>query len=105
MSRDDEFARFQEELVRNPEVGVVIPGCGGIRKIRWAESARGKGKRSGLRIVYLPIVAAKRIYLLTLYSKDECDDLSSDDKKAFRSLAEAIQLEVKRRSGHDEKTL
>lgn len=97
MARDDEFSRFQDELMKSPNQGVVIPGSGGLRKVRWSESARGKGKRSGLRIIYLHLEAARRIYLITLYSKDEKDDLSSEDKRIFRTLSEAIQAEVKKR--------
>jgi len=47
---DEEYGALQESLMRNPDVGPVIPGSGGIRKIRWA--AQGRGKRGGYRIIY-----------------------------------------------------
>ena len=47
---DEHFREFQNGLMYNPRLGPVIPGCGGIRKIRWPDSRRGKGKRGGLRI-------------------------------------------------------
>ena len=47
---DEEYRRLQPELVKNPEAGPVIPGSGGVRKLRWA--ARGRGKRGGYRVVY-----------------------------------------------------
>lgn len=97
MARDDEFAQFQDALMENPHGGSVMPGCGGLRKIRWAESARGKGKRSGLRIIYLHLEKARRIYLITIYSKDEKENLTADDKRIFRGISERIQLEVKER--------
>ena len=47
---DDEYAELQAQLNKNPEAGVVVPGSGGVRKLRWA--AEGRGKRGGLRIIY-----------------------------------------------------
>ena len=47
---DDAYAQLQAALNRNPESGVVVPGSGGVRKLRWA--AEGKGKRGGLRVIY-----------------------------------------------------
>jgi hypothetical protein len=45
---DEEYRAFQEALVRDPKLGEVVPGSGGLRKVRWARS--GSGKRSGLRL-------------------------------------------------------
>jgi hypothetical protein len=47
---DEAYRRIQTALVLRPEQGPVIPGSGGLRKIRWAR--RGAGKRGGLRIIY-----------------------------------------------------
>lgn len=49
---DEEFHALQAELLANPEIGDVIEGAGGLRKMRQAEQRRGKGKRGGLRIIY-----------------------------------------------------
>jgi hypothetical protein len=49
---DDEYRLLQEEMLRNPEAGDVIKGTGGLRKLRFGDSRRGKGKRGGLRIIY-----------------------------------------------------
>jgi len=67
---------LQRELLTNPEKGDVMPGCGGLRKIRYSDPSRGKGKRGGVRIIYLYIPEAFRIDLIDIYSKDEKDDLS-----------------------------
>jgi hypothetical protein len=71
-------------LAEHPDAGDVIPGVGGVRKLRWA--ARGKGKRGGARIVYLYVVIAGRVYLLRCYAKNAKADLSADDKKALRNI-------------------
>jgi mRNA-degrading endonuclease RelE of RelBE toxin-antitoxin system len=47
---DDEYASLQKTLVANPQAGTLIPGSGGVRKIRWA--VRGRGKRGGVRVIY-----------------------------------------------------
>jgi hypothetical protein len=49
---DDAFQRLQVLLMLNPDTGDVIPGTGGLRKLRFADERRGKGKRGGLRVIY-----------------------------------------------------
>jgi hypothetical protein len=72
-------------LIDHPDAGDVIPGSGGVRKLRWA--AKGKGKRGGARIIYLYAVVAGRVYLLRCYAKNLKADLSVDDKKQLRQIA------------------
>ena len=47
---DDEYTELQEFMMRNPEAGQIVPGSGGVRKLRWARP--GMGKRGGLRVIY-----------------------------------------------------
>jgi hypothetical protein len=47
---DDEYAALQEFLMQNPEAGKVVPGSGGVRKLRWRHGS--SGKRGGLRVLY-----------------------------------------------------
>ena len=54
---DDDYTELQTLLRANPDIGKVMPGCGGMRKIRFADARRGKGKRGGLRIIYLHVPA------------------------------------------------
>jgi len=77
-----------------PEKGDVIPGCGGLRKVRVADPRRGKGKRGGARVIYLNIPEAERIDMLAIYSKDERDDLDEDQRKVLRALAEQARKEA-----------
>ena len=49
---DEAFLRLQRLLMLNPVAGVVIPGTGGLRKLRFGDERRGKGKRGGLRVIY-----------------------------------------------------
>lgn len=91
---DDTYRRFQVELAVNPEKGPVIQGTGGLRKARIA--ARGKGKRRGARVIYLYLETARVIYLLYVYDKGEADDLSADEKRELRAVAEAIKQEYRK---------
>jgi hypothetical protein len=72
-------------MIDHPDAGDVIPGSGGIRKLRWA--AKGKGKRGGARIIYLYVVVAARIYLMRCYAKNVKPDLTADEKKQLRQIA------------------
>jgi mRNA-degrading endonuclease RelE of RelBE toxin-antitoxin system len=84
---DDEGLRaLQNALLENPEAGDVIEGTGGLRKVRHADPRRGKGKRSGLRVIYYWWDSRRQIWLFTLYDKDELDDLSAKEKKALKDM-------------------
>ena len=78
---------IQSDLLDNPERGRVVPGLGGVRKARAADPARGKGKRGGFRYLYLYFVTDQEIYLLYLFSKNEREDLSPEQRKLLRELA------------------
>lgn len=84
---DGLFADFQWDLARNPEHGAVMPSCGGLRKVRWADTRRGKGKRGGLRVVYLAIPEIRVIVLVDVYGKGEADDLTAREKRLAAQLA------------------
>jgi mRNA-degrading endonuclease RelE of RelBE toxin-antitoxin system len=72
---DEEYAALQEALMRNPEAGSVIPGSGGVRKLRWA--APGRGKRGGYRIIYYVRHANGVIWMLTMYAKNVAESISA----------------------------
>jgi len=85
----EEYRALQLHLLARPDAGQVIPGTGGLRKVRWSTGARGRGKRGGARVIYFRYVATARIYLLAVYSKQERDDLSAAEKRVLRALAQA----------------
>jgi hypothetical protein len=92
---DAGFSALQEVLMNNPEAGDVIAGTGGLRKMRFGDERRGKGKRGGLRVIYYVWRPGAQFWLFTLYDKDEMDDLSKDEKKVLKSLLEK-ELEVRK---------
>jgi hypothetical protein len=89
---DDEYAELQGTLIVDPHAGDVIQGTGGLRKLRWGQERRGKGKRSGIRVIYYWHAKGTLIYMLLAYSKDDRDDLSVVQTKA---LAKFVREEFK----------
>jgi hypothetical protein len=71
---DEAYRRLQIALVLRPEQGAVIPGSGGLRKVRWA--GRGVGKRGGLRIIYYWAPTEAAFYMLYAYTKADQGDLT-----------------------------
>lgn len=81
---DEGFHRLQCELLRNPIAGEVIPHTGGLRKLRFGDERRGKGKRGGLRVIYCYWPTRYEFWLFTLYDKDEATDLTARERAALR---------------------
>ena len=102
---DDEFKLLQDELVRNPDAGDVIADTGGLRKRRFGDARRGKGKRGGLRVIYYWRFAADQFWLFTLYDKDEAADLTPKQRKALAAmLARELQARESAEGKHHDKT-
>ena len=85
---DEQYRRFQNMLLSKPTAGDVIAGTGGLRKVRFADPRRGKGKRGGLRTIYYWQLDGAVFWLFTIYDKDEMDDLSSTQRKQLKQLLE-----------------
>ena len=79
---DDEYSLLQSFLAEHPDAGKIIRGSGGIRKVRWAGS--GRGKRGGLRVIYFWWVSKDRMSMLMVYPKSEQDDLQPDQLKQIK---------------------
>lgn len=87
---DEQYRTLQLALVLRPAQGPVIPGSGGLRKLRWA--ATGRGKRGGLRVIYYWAVEDSVCYLLFLYAKNEQGDLTPTQ---IRALGRLVREEFK----------
>jgi mRNA-degrading endonuclease RelE of RelBE toxin-antitoxin system len=83
---DDEYRKLQHELVLRPDAGDIIPGSGGIRKLRWGGS--GRGKRGGFRVIYYWFPQKDVILMLLMYPKSKQDDLTSDQLKTLKRIIE-----------------
>jgi mRNA-degrading endonuclease RelE of RelBE toxin-antitoxin system len=79
----EDFRELQSFLIIRPDAGPVIVGSGGLRKLRWAGS--GRGKRGGTRVIYYWVTAQERLYI---YSKNVQDDLTEKQLKTLRDTVE-----------------
>jgi len=70
---DDEYSKLQQALIANPEIGAIIRGSGGIRKLRWGVA--GRGKRGGIRVIYFLRTRHGQIWMLTLYPKNVAENI------------------------------
>ena len=94
---DLDFRQLQVTLLQDPEGGDVIPGTGGLRKLRWTDSRRGKGKRGGLRVLYLYLRSDGEIWFFTLYDKGEVRDLTPREKVQLRNAVDEELAKRRRR--------
>lgn len=83
---DDSYAALQRGLAESPDMGDLIEGTGGLRKIRVA--SHGRGKRGGSRVIYYHFVSASQIALLLIYPKNEKDDLTAEERKVLKRIIE-----------------
>lgn len=90
---DASYAALQQALLTDPQIGPVMRGCGGLRKIRWPDPRRGKGKRGGLRVIYLHLPERQRIVFLDVYDKDDAEDVTPEERKALAATAQAMRLQ------------
>ena len=83
---DDQYSEFQHYLIRYPDAGAIIQGGGGLRKIRWTVS--GRGKRGGVRIIYYWVMKREQMLMLLIYPKSERDNLTPAQLNALRRVIE-----------------
>jgi hypothetical protein len=81
---DDEYRELQRIVAENPEVGAIIPGSKGLRKLRWTFS--GKGKRGGTRIIYYWVKSRFIVLMLFLFKKNERSDITKEQITMLRNL-------------------
>ena len=83
---DDEYSELQQFLMQSPEAGEVVPGSGGVRKMRWARP--GAGRRGGLRVIYFVRYKPNEFWMLTLYAKAKHDNVPAH---ILKQLLEVFQ--------------
>ena len=96
---DEAYAELQRQLMDEPEKGVPMPGCGGLRKVRTSDPSRGKGKRSGARVIYLYVPEVSQFFMLDIYGKDEKTDLSPPEKRILATLADQFKQAARSPTG------
>jgi mRNA-degrading endonuclease RelE of RelBE toxin-antitoxin system len=84
---DEEYAKLQQKLIEDPRAGDLIPGSGGIRKLRWKGSSRGK--RGGVRVIYYARSRQGEIWMLTLCAKNVSDNIPAHILKKIKEEIDA----------------
>ena len=88
---EDDLKKLEEILLENPQLGDVIEGTGGARKMRI--QIENRGKSGGGRVIYVDVFEKEKLYFLLAYPKNVQDNLTPDQKKQVRKLVEAIKKE------------
>ena len=86
---DGEYAKLQNDLCNEPQIGAIIKGSGGIRKMRW--SFGNRGKRGGARVIYYWAVGREKIFMLDIYAKNEREELTQTEIKELRRIVEEFE--------------
>lgn len=92
---DEALRELQNTLLRDPEIGVMMQGPGGIRKIRIAFNHRGKS--GSARACYVDFAEYDTIYLITVFAKKEQDNLTDHEKSVLKELVKNMKDEARRR--------
>uniref|UniRef100_UPI004056415D type II toxin-antitoxin system RelE/ParE family toxin n=1 Tax=Candidatus Electrothrix sp. TaxID=2170559 RepID=UPI004056415D len=89
-SAKSSFCTCKRYLLEVPQAGAVVPGTGGVRKLRWRRA--GMGKRGGLRILYYVQDIQGRIWLLTVYSKSARENITANDLKMLKEAVDNAKI-------------
>lgn len=87
--RPGERQAMELHVAANPEIHPIVSGTGGVRKARWGR--RGKGKRSGVRVIYFYRSTSDVVYFLDIYAKKEKENLTAADKQALKELVNRLR--------------
>lgn len=90
---DNDFRRLQAILLADPKIGAVLQGTGGVRKMRFAFENRGKS--GSLRVIYVDFEVYKKIYLLSVYAKNEKETLTNAEKNELHTIVDIFSIELK----------
>lgn len=91
---DDDLRLLEVDLLENQNKYPVIKGTGGLRKCR--VKLRNKGKSGGARVLYVNFIKLETIYLITVYAKNEQEDITESEKEEFKILINELEEEVKK---------
>lgn len=89
---DENLRELEQELLKNPQLGDVIEGTGGARKLRI--KLGNHGKSGGARVIYLDVFEKEKLYFLFAYPKNVQENLTADQKKAIKNIIEEIKKEA-----------
>lgn len=86
---DNDLRRLELEILKNPKSGKVIRGTGKLRKMRFA--FEHEGKSGSIRICYVDFNIYKTVYLITVYPKNEKDNLSKTECNHIKKVIDILE--------------
>ena len=89
LMEDEAYAKFQQLLIHQPDIGDLIPHSGGLRKVRWKQ--KGKGKRGGIRVIYY-WAENDQIWMLYVYAKTRQENLTNDQLHTLKKIVSRWKL-------------
>jgi hypothetical protein len=92
---DSDLSELEYQLCLNPELGDMMRGTGGLRKVRFA--LEGRGKSGSVRVAYVDFSSYKKIYLITAFTKSEKDNLTATERNMIKLMIEQLKRELRRR--------
>ncbi|GHT74095.1 toxin RelE [Spirochaetia bacterium] len=91
---DEDLRQLELYLIENPDIGDIMQGTGGLRKIRW--SLVGRGKSGGIRVLYIDLTDRQLICMIDLFPKDEKENLSKAERNAIKQIVKIIAEELRK---------
>ncbi len=86
---EEDLRELQGHLLEHPSAGDIVKGTGGVRKLRWARP--GRGKSGGVRTIYIDLAKRETTWLITVFSKNETADLSSEERREIKRFVTRIK--------------
>lgn len=90
---DEDLRKLELEIMKNPQIGPVIRGTGKLRKMRFSFPDRGKS--GSVRVCYVDFVIQEAIYLVTVYSKKEKDNLTQTERNNIKKMIQLLEVSLK----------
>ena len=88
---DDALAALEDEILLNPNAGKLIQGTGGLRKMRFAAPGSQRGKSKSFRVCYVDFTESGFIFLVTIYTHNEKDNLSPAERRAAAAFIDTAR--------------
>jgi hypothetical protein len=87
----EDIREIENDIMAEPTAYPVMVGTNGLRKMRFAPNSMSTGKSGGIRVCYFVIDAAARSWLVTMFAKNEKDNLSNDEKQGIARMIAAAK--------------
>lgn len=90
---DEDLRKLELEIMKNPQIGPIVRGTGKLRKMRFSFPDRGKS--GSVRVCYVDFVIQEAIYLVTVYSKKQKDNLTQTERNNIKKMITLLEVSLK----------